>query len=89
MSTSLKKTTGAVKVADSVYNFFAGIVHSAGSVGHALHNAEISAAKFVGNVVSTTVSNAVSGVTSVPGSVYGNSASGTAARTIAPGILHY
>ena len=88
MSTSLKNTTGAIKVADSVYNFFAKIVHSAGSVGHALHNAEISAAKYVGNVASTTASNAVSGFTSVPGSLYGNSANGTSVRTIAPGILH-
>ena len=88
MSTSLKQTTGAVKVADSVYNFFAKIVHSAGTVGNALHNAEIGAAKFVGNVVSTTATNAVSGFTSVPGSLYGNSANGTAVRTIAPGILN-
>ena len=88
MSTSLKQTTGAVKVADSVYNFFAKIVHSAETQGNALHNAEIGAAKYVFNVVSTMATNAVSGFTSVPGSLYGNSANGTSVRTIAPGILH-
>lgn len=83
MGTSLSKTKGAVKAADTVYNIFSSIVKSAGSVGHWLHNVEIGAAKIVG----TNVTNAISGFKTVPTSIYGNTASGTATKTIAQNIL--